>query len=54
MFEEGILEIRKSIDLAGENNTLLQIDLGHAYASAGKIDEVRKILTDFTHCRRAK
>ncbi len=46
MIEEGISEIKKAIDLSGGNDVVKMNDLAYAYAKAGKLDEVKSILTD--------
>ena len=46
MIEKGISEIKIAVDISGGWNAAYINDLAYAYARAGKMDEVRDILTD--------
>ena len=51
MIEKGISEIKIAIEMSGGIDVTQKNDLAYAYAKAGKIDEVKNILTDLLRMR---
>ncbi len=46
MYDEGIAEIRKSIEISAEEGPIAMGELAYAYTKAGKAEEAKKILAE--------